>query len=141
MKMTKKDASQPSEDADASVSTQKGKVFQMTFSDQSMEQLNRMSMAEQLKLVDIVSNLTQSMLDHPREPLGRFSREGKTFFRVRADDLRCYFEIANGILYSHYIIRKHTLTDFVFRFKLPVTEEQIIEQNGSFWKYLDTLTK
>jgi hypothetical protein len=119
----------------------KNKVFQVTFSDQSMGELNRMPMEEQLKLVDIVSNITQEKLDHPREPLGRFTREGKTFYRVKTDDLRCYFEIVNGILYSHYIIRKHTLTDFVFRFKLPVTEEQIIEQNGSFWKYLDTLTK
>jgi len=139
--MTKKDASQLSATSDTNVAAKKGKVYQVTFSDQSMAQLNRMSLEEQMKLVDIVSNITQEMLDHPREPLGRFTREGRTFYRVRADDLRCYFEIANGILYSHYIIRKHTLTDFVFRFKLPITEEQIIEQNGSFWKYLDTLTK
>ena len=106
-----------------------------------MGQLNSMSQEEQLKIVDIVSHITRDMLDHPREPIGRFTREGKTFYRVRADDLRCYFEIIDDSLYSHYIIRKHTLADFVFRFKLPVTEEQIIEQNGSFWKYLDTLTK
>jgi hypothetical protein len=141
MNMTKKDASPSPENLDANIAGQKGKVFQVTFSDQSMGEMNRMSMEEQLKLVDIVSNITQHMLNHPREPLGRFTREGKTFYRVRADDLRCYFEIVNGILFSHYIIRKHTLTDFVFRFKLPVTEEQIIEQNSSFWKYLDTLTK
>ena len=122
-------------------SSNSGKMYQVTFSDQSMGELNKMSLAEQLKLVELISNITPDMLEHPREPLGRFSREGRTFYRVRADDLRCYFEIKDGILFSHYIIRKHTLTDFVFRFKLPVTEEQIIEQNGSFWNYLDTLTK
>jgi hypothetical protein len=117
------------------------RMYQVTFSDQSMGELNKMAIEEQMKLIEIISHITPEMLEHPREPLGCFSREGRTFFRVRADDLRCYFEIKDGILYSHYIIRKYTLTDFVFRFKLPVTEEQILEQNGSFWKYLDTLTK
>ncbi len=117
------------------------KMYQVTFSDQSMGELNKMTIPEQMKLVEIISHITPEMLEHPREPIGCFSREGRTFFRVRADDLRCYFEVKNGALYAHYIIRKHTLTDFVFRFKLPVTEEQLIEQNGSFWKYLDTLTK
>lgn len=117
------------------------KMYQVTFSDQSMGELNKMTIPEQMKIVEIISHITPEMLEHPHEPLGRFSREGRTFFRVRTDDLRCYFEVKNGFLFSHYIIRKHTLTDFVFRFKLPVTEEQIIEQNGSFWNYLDTLTK
>ncbi|HNX04309.1 MAG TPA: cytotoxic translational repressor of toxin-antitoxin stability system [Opitutales bacterium] len=117
------------------------KMYQVTFSDQSMGELNKMTIHEQMKIVEIISHITPEMLAHPHEPLGRFTREGRTFFRVRTDDLRCYFEVKDNALFSHYIIRKHTLTDFVFRFKLPVTEEQIIEQNGSFWKYLDTLTK
>jgi mRNA interferase RelE/StbE len=117
------------------------KMYQVTFSDQSMGELNKMPQVDQMKILDVISHITPEMLEHPREPLGCFSREGRTFYRFRADDLRCYFEIRDGVLFSHYIIRKHTLTDFVFRFKLPVTEEQMIEQNGSFWKYLDTLTK
>ena len=118
-----------------------GKMYQVIFSEQSVGELNKMPLPDQMKIVEIISHITPAMLEHPREPIGCFTREGRTFFRVRADDLRCYFEIRNGTLYSHYIIHKHSLTDFVFRFKLPVTEEQIIEQNGSFWKYLDTLTK
>lgn len=117
------------------------KMFQVTFSDQSMGELNKLPLTRQMKMVDIISHITPEMLEHPHEPIGRFTREGRTFYRVRADDMRCYFEIRDGILYSHYIIQKHTLTDFVFRFKLPVTEEQMIEQNSSFWKYLDTLRK
>jgi hypothetical protein len=117
------------------------RMYQVTFSDQSMGELNKMTIPEQMKIVEIISHITPEMLAHPHEPLGRFSREGRTFYRVRTDDLRCYFEVKENTLFSHYIIRKYTLTDFVFRFKLPVTEEQIIEQNGSFWNYLDTLTK
>ncbi len=136
-----KSAGQNGQELNAFQEQHSSKMYQVTFSDQSMGELNKMTIEEQMKLVEIVSHITPEMLKHPREPLGCFSREGRTFFRVRTDDLRCYFEIKDGILFSHYIIRKYTLTDFVFRFKLPVTEEQIIEQNGSFWKYLDTLTK
>ncbi len=116
-------------------------MYQVTFSDQSMGELNKMSVEEQMKIVEIISNISPDMLEHPREPIGRFSRGSRTFYRVRTDELRCYFEIKNGVLFSHYIIHKHSLTDFVFRFKLPVTEEQMIEQHKSFWKYLDTLRK
>ncbi len=133
------------DDVATDVSTQDagaGRMYQVAFSDQSMGELNRMSVEEQLKIVDAISNITPDMLEHPREPLGRLTRDNRTLYRFRAEDLRCYFEIRDGgILYSLYIIHKHTLTDFVFRFKLPITEEQVLEQNGSFWKYLDTLTK
>jgi hypothetical protein len=141
--MTRSDENSASGGQDLSGMTARttAKMYQVTFSDQSMGELNKMSLEDQMKIVEAISHITPEMLEHPREPIGCFSREGRTFYRFRADDLRCYFEIKDGILYSHYIIRKHTLTDFIFRFKLPVTEEQIIEQNSSFWKYLDTLTK
>lgn len=141
--MTRSDDNPASDGQDLSGMTARttAKMYQVTFSDQSMGELNKMPLSDQMKIVEIISHITPEMLEHPREPIGVFSREGRTFYRVRADDLRCYFEIRDGVLFSHYIIRKHTLTDFVFRFKLPVTEEQLIEQNGSFWKYLDTLTK
>ncbi|MBN1403315.1 MAG: cytotoxic translational repressor of toxin-antitoxin stability system [Opitutales bacterium] len=116
-------------------------MYQVTFSDQSMGELNKMTVEDQMKIVEVISNISPEMLEHPREPIGCFSRGSRTFYRVRADDLRCYFEIRNGTLFSHYIIHKHSLTDFVFRFKLPITEEQMIEQHKSFWKYLDTLRK
>lgn len=116
-------------------------MYQVTFSDQSMGELNKLSVEEQMELVDVISSITSDKLDKPREPIGRFTRDGRTYYRVRANDFRCYFEIRGDTLYSHYIIHKHTLTDFVFRFKLPVSEDQLIEQHGSFWKYLETLRR
>lgn len=116
-------------------------MYQVTFSDQSMGELNKLPVEDQLRLVDAISNITPEKLQDPSEPLGRFSRSGRTYYRVRAGDFRCYFEIRGDTLYSHYIIHRHTLTDFVFRFKLPVSEEQLIEQHSSFWKYLETLRR
>ncbi|MFA5257960.1 MAG: cytotoxic translational repressor of toxin-antitoxin stability system [Opitutales bacterium] len=138
---SQEDQSEPDDRNFQTLNRRSSTMYQVTFSDQSMGELNKMSVEEQMKLVEIISNISSEMLEHPREPIGRFSRGNRTFYRVRADDLRCYFEIKGNILYSHYIIHKYSLTDFVFRFKLPVTEEQMIEQHQSFWKYLDTLRK
>jgi len=117
-------------------------MYQVTFSEQSLQELGKLSTREQMSLVESISNLTPTELDHPKEPVGRFHRNAKTFYRLRAGDYRIYFEvIEHETLYCEYILHKNTLTDFVFRTKLPISEEQLLEQHHSFWKYLDSLKK
>jgi len=116
-------------------------LYQVTFSDHSMRELNKLPVESQLALVDKISNVTPAMLAKPDENIGRFHRNGITYYRVRAGDFRCYFEIKGETLYAHYILGKNSLTDFIYRNKLPVTEETMLEQHHSFWKYLETLKK
>lgn len=115
------------------------KMFQVNFSEQSMSELNKLDTPSQMLLVEVVSTLKQEQLDNPNDELGRFQREGKTYYRVRAGEFRIYFEQEKESLYAHYILHKNTLSDFLFRFKMPVTEEFIIEQNDSFWKYIESI--
>ncbi len=117
------------------------RMFQVTFSDQSMAELNKLPVEQQLKLVDRISNITSEQLANPSDAFGQFHRGGTTFYRVRVGELRCYFEIKGDILYSHYILHKNSLTDFIYRNKLPVSEETMAEQQSSFWKYLESLKK
>ena len=114
-------------------------MFQVNFSEQSMNELNKLNTLSQMELVEILSTLTQEQLDHPQEDVGRFNRSGKTYYRVRAGEFRIYFEQDKESLFAHYILHKNTLTDFVFRFKLPISEEFMIEQHDSFWKYLESI--
>ena len=116
-------------------------MYQVNFSEQSMRELNSLEKWDQMPLIEKLSSLTQHDLENMNEDLGRFNRNGKTYYRLRAGDYRIYFELKADSLYSHYILHQHTLTDFIFRFKLPVNEEQLIEQHQSFWKYLETLRK
>lgn len=113
-------------------------MFQVTFSTQSLKELEKLPMMEQLALIDPLSNLTQSKLNHPSEPLGRFSRNGKEMFRLRSGDYRIYFERSGTSLLTTCILHKNTLTDFIFRAKLPISEEQLLEQHSSFWKYVES---
>jgi mRNA interferase RelE/StbE len=114
-------------------------MFQVNFSEQSMCELNQLDTRSQMLLVEVVSTLKQEQLENPNEELGRFHRNGKTYYRVRAGEFRIYFEQDGETLFAHYVLHKNTLTDFIFRFKLPITEEFMLEQEDSFWKYLDSL--
>ncbi|HVW19695.1 MAG TPA: cytotoxic translational repressor of toxin-antitoxin stability system [Opitutaceae bacterium] len=116
-------------------------MYQVTFSEQAMRELNRMDKLAQLEVVEPISSLRTEDLAHPREPLGRFNREGRTFYRLRAHDHRFYFEIHGDVLHVNYILHKNSLEDFLLRNKLPVSEQQLVEQHSKFWKYLESMTK
>ncbi len=116
-------------------------LYQVTFSDHSMRELNKLPVESQLALVDKISNVTPAQLSEPNEAIGKFHRNGITYYRVRAGEFRCYFEIRGEILFAHFILGKNSLTDFIYRNKLPVTDVTMVEQHQSFWKYLETLKK
>ncbi len=108
-----------------------------------MRALNAMPKSEQLSLVEKISDLSETMLQKPGGDLGRFQRDGQVFYRLRAEEHRVYFEPTEdkSQLRCHYILHKNTLTDFIFRCKLPINNEQMLEQHKSFWKYLETLSR
>ena len=116
-------------------------MYQVTFSEQSMRELNRLDKLAQLELIEPVGNLKPEDLAHPREPLGRFRRGTRQYYRLRAGDYRFYFELLGDTLHTHYILHRNSLEDFLLRNKLPVTEQQLVEQHSKFWKYLESLRK
>jgi mRNA interferase RelE/StbE len=93
-----------------------------------------------MAVIDPISRLTPDDLTNPREPFGRFSRAGKVFYRLRSGDFRFYFEVTGDTLHIRYILHKDSLEDFLFRTRLPVSEQQLFEQHSKFWKYLESLT-
>jgi mRNA-degrading endonuclease RelE of RelBE toxin-antitoxin system len=116
-------------------------MYQVTFSEQAMGELNRLDKLAQLDAIDPISSLKPADLAHPREPLGHFRRGTQSLYRLRSGDFRFYFEARADTLHVHYILHKNSLEDFLLRNKLPVSEQQLIEQDSKFWKYLEGLTK
>jgi len=117
-------------------------MFQVTFSAQALGELKKLDPLAQLSAIEPVGKLRPEELAHPREPLSRFVRAGKTLYRLRDGELRYYFEIqGEHVLHVLYILHHHSLEDFLLRNRLPVTESQLIEQDSKFWKYLESLTK
>lgn len=117
-------------------------MFQVTFSAQALGELKKLDPLTQLTAIEPITTLKPELLAHPREPLGRFVRAGHTLYRLRTDDLRFYFELKGETsLHVLYILHPHSLEDFLLRNRLPVSEDQLVEQHSKFWKYLETLTK
>lgn len=116
-------------------------MYQVTFSEQAMRELNQLDQLAQLDAIEPISGLRPEQLAHPREPLGRFHRGQKEFYRLRAGDFRFYFDLRGETLHVDYILHKNSLEDFLLRNKLPVSEQQLVEQHSKFWKYLESLTK
>jgi mRNA interferase RelE/StbE len=113
-------------------------MFQVNFSTQAMAELNKLDKLAQLDAIDPISNLKAADLAHPREPLGQFRRGPKLLYRLRAGDFRFYFEVHGETLHVDYILHKNSLEDFLLRNKLPVSEQQLVEQHSKFWKYLES---
>ena len=116
-------------------------MYQVNFSEQAMRELNKLDQLAQLDAIAPISHLKSSDLANPREPLGSFRRGQKSLFRLRAGDFRFYFEVQGESLLVKYILHRNSLEDFLLRNKLPVTEQQLVEQHSKFWKYLESLTK
>ena len=116
-------------------------LYEVVFSDQSMQALNRLALPEQMRLVETISSVTSAQLRQPDESLAHFRREGHTFYRIRAGEYRFYFEIQGARLLCHHILHRNSLVDFIYRNRLPVTEESFAENQNSFWKYLESLKK
>ena len=93
------------------------------------------------KAIEPISGLKATDLASPREPLGHFRRGQRSLYRLRSGDFRFYFEVSGESLHVLYILHRNSLEDFLLRNKLPVTEQQLVEQHSKFWKYLESLTK
>lgn len=106
-----------------------------------MHELNSLDKLDQLAAIDPLGSLKPEELAHPREPLGKFHRRGKEFYRLRVNEHRFYFEVKGSTLHVTYILHRNSLEDFLLRNKLPVSEKQLIEQDSKFWKYLESLRK
>ncbi len=114
---------------------------QVTFSEQSLQIVQQLSQMDQLKLIERLSSLSSDILSEQSTGISKFVRKGKIFHRIRLDDMRIYFEQVEKAFHCHYILEKNSLVDFLFRCNLPASDEAVVEKHGSFWDYLESLTK
>lgn len=114
---------------------------ELSFSDQAISELNKLSAIDQMPLVEALSTVLPEDLKKNKSQYGAFSRNGQTYYRLRVGDLRLYFTENKGAIFCSHILHKHSITDFAFRAKLPVKEEHLVEQDKNFWEYLDSLSK
>lgn len=118
-------------------------VLQIVFNEISAAEISRLSTFEQLELLDAFK-VTESDLndldasqDDEGQHLGKMVRDGKTLYRFRTADFRIYFEVADGSVIVHRVLNKNTFSDFLFRSKMPLSEDEELAQSKHFWKLID----
>ncbi len=68
---------------------------------------------------------------------GIIERDGKSLHRFRAKDLRIYFQVKEEGVIVHRVLHKNTLQDFLYRSKLPVSEDEALSQSKVFWELIE----
>jgi len=71
------------------------------------------------------------------ERFGVIEREGKKLYRYRAKNYRIYFAKTDEGVKVHRVLHKNTLRDFLFRSKLPVSEDAQLGETREFWKLIE----
>lgn len=112
-------------------------MFQIVFNEISAAELSALGTLEQLELIDEFK-VGKADLDHLNgERFGRIERDGRVLYRFRAKEYRFYFEVKDGSVVVHRVLHKGTLSDFMFRSKMPLSEDESLAHSKHFWKLID----
>lgn len=112
-------------------------MMQIIFNDTSAAELATLPKMLQLDILQAFKTLPDDLKDIDPEKFGRLEREGRSLYRFRAIDYRIYFEKNPQGIVVHRVLHKNTLKDFLFRSKLPMAEDEVLQKDPAFWKLID----
>ncbi len=112
-------------------------MFQIIFNEISAAEISALPKKLQLELLAEFQVLPED-LDHlDSERFGVIERQGRKLYRYRAKDYRIYFAKTNEGIKVHRVLHKNTFRDFLFRSKLPVSEDAQLSRAREFWKLIE----
>jgi mRNA-degrading endonuclease RelE of RelBE toxin-antitoxin system len=91
----------------------------------------------QLELLAGFQVLPEDLEHLDSDKFGLVEREGKKLLRCRAGDYRIYFEKTPEGVTIHRVLHKNTIRDFLFRTKLPMTEDDQVGRANGFWRLIE----
>ena len=112
-------------------------MFQIIFNELSAAEISALPKSLQLNLLAEFQILPEDLdhLDNSR--FGVIEREGKKLYRFRAKDYRIYFAKTEEGIKVHRVLHKNTFRDFLFRSKLPISEDAQLGETHEFWKLIE----
>ncbi len=112
-------------------------MFQIVFNEISAAELSALDTLEQLELMDEFKVTEEDLANLSGERFGKIDRDGRVLYRFRAKEYRFYFEVKEGAVIVHRVLHKGTFSDFKFRSKLPLAEDEALANSKHFWKLID----
>jgi len=101
-------------------------MFQIIFNELSAAEMSALPKKMQLNLLEQFEILPEDLDRLDAKHFGVIEREGKKLYRYRAKDYRIYFEQTPEGITIHRVLHKNTFRDFLFRSKLPGSEDQAL---------------
>lgn len=113
-------------------------MFQIIFNEISAAEISQLPTLLQLEVFNEFQVTPADLEKLDGERFGRLEREGKTLYRYRARDLRIYFEVTDDhSVLVHRVLNKNTFQDFLYRTKLPLSEDEALSQSKQFWNLIE----
>ena len=112
-------------------------MFQIIFNELSAAEMSALPKKMQLDLLGQFHILPEDLDRLDSKHFGVIAREGKKLYRYRARDYRIYFEQTPEGITIHRVLHKNTFRDFLFRSKLPVSEDAQLSETREFWKLIE----
>lgn len=112
-------------------------MFQIIFNELSAAELSALPKQMQLELLEQFQILPEDLDKLDSKHFGVIEREGKKLYRYRAKDYRIYFAKTDEGIKIHRVLHKNSFRDFLFRSKLPVSEDAQLEKTREFWRLIE----
>ena len=93
--------------------------------------------SKQLELLTEFQILPEDLDQLDSDRFGVIERKGKKLYRYRAKDYRIYFAKTDKGIKVHRVLHKNTFRDFLFRSKLPISEDAQLGETHEFWKLIE----
>jgi mRNA-degrading endonuclease RelE of RelBE toxin-antitoxin system len=113
-------------------------VFQVIFNPTSAAEMSALPKDLQLDLLSEFQILPDDLASLSGEEFAQIRRDGRTLHRYRCRDHRIYFERHPQGILIHRVLHKNTIQDFLFRSKLPMTDDEQAEGTDQFWSMIHT---
>lgn len=112
-------------------------MFQIVFNEISAAELSKLGTLEQLELLDEFQVGKSDLENLNGERFGKIERAGTVLYRFRAKEYRFYFEVKENSVIVHRVLHRGTFSDFLFRSKMPLAEDEALAESKHFWKLID----
>ena len=111
-------------------------MLEIVFNELSAAEMSQMGTMEQLELLDQFHVQKSDLENLDGDKYGLIERDNKKLYRFRTRDWRIYFEVKDGAVIVHRVFHNGTLSDFLFRSKMPVAEDEALAQSKHFCKLI-----
>lgn len=112
-------------------------MFQIVFNEISAAEISSLGTLEQLELLEEFKVHKEDLENLDEERFGKIERDGTVLYRYRANEYRFYFEVKDDSVVVHRVLHKGTFSDFLFRSKMPLGEDEQLAESKHFWNLID----